>query len=313
MDSQPTFSIVITSYNYGHFLASALESVLLQNRSDIQILLIDDASTDNTPEVARKFLEHIQYVRNERNLGAGGAWGVGLGLSRGKYLIKLDADDELLAGHLDALQKAFEADEKVGMVFASVLLRAGTSEDMEVEYVTDEDRTLNAENFRRKLLECFRFRMPGCALRREATVGYEGPDPKLFQIHDWEYILKVTQGYKATLLKKPTAIYRLHDSSITSVARFDDRLYNDVKRWLAIANVQGERFINADDRKILIGSCSCLLLYGFGSKLNPVSYVRFVPIYFRTLFIALKGGRAQVGRMHRALYARMLQKPESGT
>jgi hypothetical protein len=198
-------------------------------------------------------------------------------------------------------------------VFASVLLRTGSGDEMEAEYVTDESRTLSAERFRQKLLKCFRFRMPGCALRRDVIVGYEGPDPKLFQIHDWEFFLKVTQGHKATLLREPTAVYRLHTNSISSVARFDDRLYNDVKRWLAIARIPGERYVDESDRKILIGSCSCLLLFGFGSKLNPMSYLRFIPVYFRTLFIALKGGRAQVGRMHRALFARMLQKPESST
>ena len=313
MDNTPTFSIVITSYNYGHFLANALESVLRQNRSDIQILLIDDASTDDTPQVARKYQDHIQYVRNEKNLGAGGAWGVGLELAQGRYLIKLDADDELLPGHLDALQNAFESDAEVGMVFASVFLRTESREEMKPEYVTDENQTISAESFRQKLLECFPFRMPGCALRREVILGYAGPDPKLFQIHDWEYFLKVTRGHKATLLREPTAVYRLHTKSISSVARFDDRLYNDVKRWLAIAETPGERYVDESDRKILIGSCSCLLLFGFGSKLNPMSYLRFIPVYFRTLFIAIRGGRAQVNRMHRALFERMRQKSESSS
>lgn len=312
MDSIPTFSIIITSYNYGHFLVNALESVLLQKRDDIQILLIDDASTDDTPQVAQKYQDQLQYVRNAENLGAGGAWGVGLGLAEGKYLIKLDADDELLPGHLDALQKAFEADAEVAMVFASVLLRTGSGDKLKPQYVTEEDRTWSAECFRQKLLECFPFRMPGCALRREVTVGYEGPDPKLFQIHDWEYFLKVTKGHKATLLREPTAIYRLHVNSISSVARYDDRLYKDIKRWLAIAGMPGERYIDEEDRKVLIGSCSCLLLFGFGSKLNPMSYFRFIPIYFRTLLIALGGGRVQVGRMHRALLQRTSNKPEAG-
>lgn len=306
MDNTPTFSIIITSYNYGHFLVNALESVLIQERSDIQVLLIDDASTDDTPRIAKKYENHIHYVRNEKNLGAGGAWGVGLELARGKYLIKLDADDELLPGHLDALENAFEADAEVGMVFSSVLLKAEEHDKPKPEYVTAESQTLSAHCFRQKLLECFRFRMPGCALRREVTLKYEGPDPKLFQIHDWEYFLKVTKGHKATLLREPTAVYRLHINSISSVARYDDRLYNDVKRWLAIARTPGERYIDEHDRKILIGSCSCLLLFGFGSKLNPMSYLRFIPVYFRTLLIAVHGGTAQVGRMHRALFQRML-------
>ena len=305
MDSVPTFSVIITSYNYGHFLVNALESVLIQNRSDVQILLIDDASIDDTAQIAQKYQKYIQYVRNDKNLGAGGAWDVGLELAQGKYLIKLDADEELLPGHFDALEKAFESDPKVGMVFASVLLKTDESDELEPQLVTDVDRTLSAQDFRQKLLECFPFRMPGCALRRQATLNYDGPDPKLFQIHDWEYFLKVTRGYKASLLREPTAVYRLHVNSISSVARYDDRLYNDVKRWLEIAKAPGERHIGKSDRKILIGSCSCLLLFGFGSKLNPMSYLRFIPIYFRTLLIALHGGPAQVGRMHRALFQRM--------
>lgn len=313
MASTPTFSIIIPAYNYGHFLADALESVLIQNRSDIEILVIDDASIDNTPQVAQAFSQHIRYVRNEVNLGAGGAWGVGLKLARGKYLIKLDADDELLPGHLEALENAFEADGEVGMVFASVLTKTETDGTIAPEYVTDENQTLSVECFRQKLLECFRFRMPGCALRREVTLGHEGPDMRLFQIHDWEYFLRVTKGYKATLLHEPSAVYRIHANSISSVARYDDRLYNDIKRWLAIAEAPGERYINEEDRKTLVGSFACLLLFGFGSKKDPVSYIRFIPIYFRTLLIALKGGRVQVGRMHRALFQRMLPKPEGTT
>ena len=310
MDSVPTFSIVIPSYNYGHFLVNALTSVLKQDRSDIQILLIDDASTDNTPQIARQYSEYIQYVRNKNNLGAGGAWRVGLELARGKYLIKLDADDELLPGHLDALESAFEADAEVGMVFASVLTRNDVDGTTEPEYVTDENQTLDAECFRQKLLECFRFRMPGCALRRQVILELEGPDTELFQIHDWEYFLRASKGHKAILLHEPTAVYRIHVNSISSVARYDNRLYKDVKRWLAIASQPGERHINKEDRKILKGSCSCLLLFGFGSKSNPMSYVRFIPVYFRTLFIAMGGGYMQIGRMHRALFNRMLNKPE---
>lgn len=309
MDNIPTFSIVITSYNYGHFLVNALDSVLLQKRRDTQVLLIDDASTDNTPQIAEKYSDHIQYVRNEKNLGASGAWAAGIALAKGKYLIKLDADDEFLPGHLDALERAFESDADIAMVFASVLTKSEPNGAMKPEYIVDENLTLSATSFRKKLLECFLFRMPGCALRRELTIGKEEPDPELFQIHDWEYFLRVTEGYKARLLREPSAVYRTHTSSISSVARHDDRLYKDVSRWLEIAKIPGPRYINEEDRKILIGSCACLLLFGFGSKLNPMSYVRFIPIYFRTLKLAFGGGSDQIKRMHRALFQRATGRP----
>jgi len=313
MNSVPTFSIVIPCYNYGHFLVNALESVLIQERSDIEILLVDDASDDETPQIAEKYRDHIQYIRNEENLGAGGAWAVGIALAKGKYLIKLDADDELLPGHLDAIERAFESDADVGMVLASVLTRSDPEGTMTPEYITDENQTLSSACFRKELLECFGFRMPGCALRRELTLGKEGPDPQLFQVHDWEYFLRVTEGYKAILLHEPTAVYRVHASSISSAACEDDRLYKDIKRWLAIAETPGERYVNGQDRKILIGSCSCLLLFGFGSKLNPMSYFRFIPIYFRTLILASGGGWVQVRRMHRALFQRATEKSKVGT
>ena len=308
MGDIPTFSIVITSYNYGHFLVNALESVLLQNRPDTQVLLIDDASTDDTPQIADKYSNHIQYVRNKKNLGASGAWASGIALAKGKYLIKLDADDEFLPGHLDSIEGAFESDSDVGMVFASVLTKSEPDGALKPEYIVDEDQTLNAASFRKKLLECFLYRMPGCALRREITIGKEEPDPKLFQIHDWEYFLRVTDGYKAKLLREPSAVYRIHTSSISAVARYDNRLYHDVRRWLEIAKVPGPRYINEEDRGILIGSCACLLLFGFGSKLNPMSYIRFLPIYIRTLKLAIGGGPDQIRRMHRALFQRAAEK-----
>ncbi|MDX2416352.1 MAG: glycosyltransferase family 2 protein [Xanthomonadales bacterium] len=308
MDKIPTFSIVITSYNYGHFLVNALESVLLQKRPDTQVLLIDDASTDDTPQIAAKYSDHIQYVRNKNNLGASGAWAAGIALAKGKYLIKLDADDEFLPGHLDALERAFESDADVGMVFASVLTKSEPDGVMKPEHIVDEDQILSAACFRKKLLECFLYRMPGCALRRAVTVGKEEPDPELFQIHDWEYFLRVTDGYKAKLLREPSAVYRIHTSSISSVARYDNRLYKDVRHWLEIAKVPGQRYINEEDRKILIGSCACLLLFGFGSKLNPMSYIRFIPIYLRTLKLATGGGSDQVKRMHQALFQRATEK-----
>ncbi len=306
--SRPTFTIVIPSYNYGHFLPGALKSVAAQEREDIQVVLVDDASEDDTPQVAQRYEDRIEYIRNETNLGAGGAWGVGIGRARGKYLVKLDADDELLPGHLDAVERAFESDADVGMVLASVLARREADGSVAPEYVTDADKTLGAAEFRRNLLECFAFRMPGSALRRSITAGKQGPDPALYQIHDWEYFLRVCKGCKAILLREPSAMYRLHEKSISSTARQENRLYHDIQRWLAIASQPGERHIGAAERKILAGSGACLLLAGFGSRLNPMSYLRFLPVYWRALWIAMSGGTAQVARMHRALFQRMRKR-----
>jgi hypothetical protein len=151
--------------------------------------------------------------------------------------------------------------------------------------------------------------MPGTALRRSITAGKQGPDAALYQIHDWEYFLRVCKGHKAVLLREPSAVYRIHAQSISSTARQDNRLYNDIRRWLAVAAQPGERHIEAADRRILAGSCACLLLAGFGSRLNPMAYLRFLPVYFQALRIAFSGGPAQVARMHGALFSRAVKRP----
>jgi hypothetical protein len=120
--------------------------------------------------------------------------------------LKLDADDELLPGHLDALEKAFESDAEIGMVFASVFTKSEANDIKKTEYITDKDQIISAAQFRKKLLECFLYRMPGCALRREITLGKELPDPSLFQIHDWEYFLRITYGSKAKLLHNHSVV-----------------------------------------------------------------------------------------------------------
>jgi glycosyltransferase involved in cell wall biosynthesis len=304
----PLFSIVIPSYNYGHYLVSALESIFKKQSDDVQVILVDDASTDNTSDIARKYIDQVDYIRNESNLGAGGAWRVGLNRAKGKFVIKLDADDELLPGHLDAVAKAFEADDEVGLVVASVLVRKENEGVIEVEYVTELDRTLDSEELRLKFLKGFFFRMPGCVLRRDILLGHQLPDPDLYQIHDWEFFLRVTKGNKARLLREPGGMYRVHGQSITATAQFDNRLHNDISRWLSIAAEPGERQIAGDEMRTLRGSCAELLLIGFGPKYKPSSYLRYIYKYFKAVGISRKGGFRQVLRMHKALATKISRK-----
>jgi glycosyltransferase involved in cell wall biosynthesis len=86
-------SVIIPCYNYGKYLGEAIESVTAQTREPIEIIVMDDASTDNTSEVAKSF--PVRYVRNPRNLGASENFNLGIRLARGEYILHLDADDRL--------------------------------------------------------------------------------------------------------------------------------------------------------------------------------------------------------------------------
>lgn len=94
IDSPTAVSVIITAYNYGHFLADAIESALAQTHSQVEVVVIDDGSTDNTPEVVSKYLGRIKYVR-QQNAGLPRARNAGLAHASHPWVVFLDADDIL--------------------------------------------------------------------------------------------------------------------------------------------------------------------------------------------------------------------------
>jgi glycosyltransferase involved in cell wall biosynthesis len=96
----PAVSVVIPSYNYARYLPAAIESVLAQTFRDFEIIVVDDGSTDDTPQAVRAFDGVIRYIR-QTNQGVSRARNLGISQSRGHYVAFLDADDEWLPEKLE--------------------------------------------------------------------------------------------------------------------------------------------------------------------------------------------------------------------
>src|SRR6059058_727746 len=92
-------SVIIPCYNQAHFLDEAIESVLTQTYPNREIIVVDDGSTDNTAEVARRY-SAVRHIYQE-NAGPAAARNAGVEAGRGKYLVFLDADDRLLPEALE--------------------------------------------------------------------------------------------------------------------------------------------------------------------------------------------------------------------
>ena len=89
-----TVSVVITNYNYGRFVGQAIDSALAQTAGDIDVVVIDDGSTDNSWDEICRYGDRI-VARRIQNSGQGGASNLGLSLARGEYVLFLDSDDLL--------------------------------------------------------------------------------------------------------------------------------------------------------------------------------------------------------------------------
>jgi glycosyltransferase involved in cell wall biosynthesis len=90
----PLVSVIIPSYNYGRFVAEAVESALAQTYRPIEVIVVDDGSKDNTSEVMQAYASNplVQYIRQE-NKGLPGARNTGIRAAQGEYIALLDADD----------------------------------------------------------------------------------------------------------------------------------------------------------------------------------------------------------------------------
>ena len=113
-DTQPPVSVIIPAYNAAKYIAKAIRSVLIQNYSNFELVIVDDGSTDQTKDIVHSFKdERIKYFY-QQNSGLAATHNEGIRKSKGDFLIKLDHDDmiaqDFIAGHIQEFEKCPDAD-----------------------------------------------------------------------------------------------------------------------------------------------------------------------------------------------------------
>ena len=104
----PLLSVVIPTWNRAQLVRDAIDSALVQRKGEVEVIVVDDASTDSTAEILeREFGDRISLLRLELRRGAGGARNAGAHLARGEFVAFLDSDDVWLPGKLDAELEVF--------------------------------------------------------------------------------------------------------------------------------------------------------------------------------------------------------------
>lgn len=121
-DVRPVMSVVIPCYNYGRFIRQCVQSVLDQGLDSLEILVLDNASTDETPQVMAEFAHdsRVRYMRNRSNCGAAYNWEKGRLIAKGKYFVFLSADDYFNEGHLARLLPVLEANPQVAVGYTAI-------------------------------------------------------------------------------------------------------------------------------------------------------------------------------------------------
>ncbi|MFZ8802021.1 MAG: glycosyltransferase family 2 protein [Candidatus Calescibacterium sp.] len=117
----PLVSCIIPTYNRAHIVGRAIRSVLNQTYKNIEVIVVDDGSQDNTQEVVLSIKdERIRYIRLHRNFGAAFARNIGIANARGEFVAFLDSDDYFLPEKIEKQVELMLKDESIGVCYTEV-------------------------------------------------------------------------------------------------------------------------------------------------------------------------------------------------
>ena len=114
MNRDLLISCIVPVYNGARFLAQAIDSILAQTRVDLEIIVVEDGSTDRTPDVAKGYGDRVKYVRQE-NAGPAAARNRGVAEARGEFIAFLDADDTWAPAKLETQLQWFTDSPNLGI------------------------------------------------------------------------------------------------------------------------------------------------------------------------------------------------------
>ncbi len=210
---EPLVTVVITSYNHGKYIAEAIDSVLKQTWPRVEIIIVDDGSTDDTPKVIARYPQ-IFSIR-QTNQGVSVARNTGLRASHGRYVLFLDSDDFLTPRAIESAVQAFEGHPEFGFVSGAYC-------------ETDSEGKPKGKPFYRKIsnepyIELLRWNyiaMHATVLyRRDVLEQVGGFDPSLRTCEDCDVYLKIARQYPVGKFQELMAYYRHHGSNTSRETR----------------------------------------------------------------------------------------------
>ena len=199
----PTTSIIIPTHSRPHLLPQVVESAR-QASSDFEILVVDDASTDETASICKK-LTGVKYIRLDRNQGVAGARNVGILASTGRYLAFLDDDDLRLPGSIDVQVKAMEAEPGAGFVCGGMVMA-------DQNYQPTGEVFLPSQQSGDVFWELMELDFPvmplSTLIRKECLLRVGLLNPRLGGIDDWDIFVRIAELFPALVIGEPIGLYR---------------------------------------------------------------------------------------------------------
>jgi glycosyltransferase involved in cell wall biosynthesis len=206
-------SVLIPTYNRAAYLPEAINSVLNQSFRDFEVIIVDDGSTDNTPELVRGIRDpHVHYVRHLRNRGVAAALNTAWHAARGEYLARLDSDDVWRPELLEILVSALDADPGLGLIYARAQWM--DTHGQLLPQMAGAPIKFPGETLKSLLYgDCVT--PMAVVFRRECIERAGGYDESLIANEDWDLWIRMAEYCRFAYCTQVLAYYRIHPQNLT--------------------------------------------------------------------------------------------------
>jgi len=215
MRNEPLVSVVIPTYNYASYLPKALTSCLSQTYQNIEIIVVDDDSTDGTRELLHQYGDRVRYVHQEHK-GASAARNKGLSLARGEFINFLDADDYFTDDSIEVRLQILSKDHEIGAVISGSYREressVGTKPITTFKPKVKQD-TMSEKFYEDLLLQRISFATCTALIRSSLAKRFKFP-VNITNGEDIAYFTKIFFCTKGYYLARPTAVVFKHPASL---------------------------------------------------------------------------------------------------
>ena len=204
----PTITVYMPNYNYGDYIEEAIESVENQVFKDWELIIIDDGSTDGSSKILKKYSTHNKItVIEQKNKGLNVTNNVAIRIARGKYIVRLDADDYLDENFLLVLSSVLDEKKDVGLVFPDyhhVDFEGNITETIRRDKIDGKDQVLDLPAH------------GACTMyRKEVLINLDSYDEEFSCQDGYDIWIRFIEKYKPYNVNIPLFYYRQHNSSLT--------------------------------------------------------------------------------------------------
>jgi len=219
----PKVSVVIPSYNHAAYVGDAVASVLNQSESDLELIVVDDGSSDHTLDILHAVTDPRLRVVPQANQGAHAAINRGLREAVGRYLAILDSDDTYHPNRLEKALEILETEPDAGLIGSHIEIVDGENRTLGIKHgyrdcspwlLRFPQRSFRAgQDLRAALLTENYWSTTSNFVFRRTTYGRAGEFRPLHYAHDWDFALRMARLTRLVILPEPLVRYRVHETN----------------------------------------------------------------------------------------------------